>query len=69
MLFRKKIERRCSYCGHSTALSNGQFLCAKRGVRNEDDCCLRFRYDPCKRIPPRSKAIDFTQYEKDDFSL
>lgn len=69
MLFRKKIERRCSYCIHSTRLDEDQMLCAKKGIRTPEGKCFRFRYDPCKRIPVKAKALDFSKYDQEDFSL
>jgi len=69
MLFRKKIERSCVYCLSGTPLENGQILCAKKGVRGPEETCRRFKYDPCKRIPPKAKALDFSKYENEDFSL
>ena len=69
MLFRKKIPRSCAYCAHGVKLEDGQILCTKKGIRSEDQKCFRFRYDPCKRIPPKAKALDFSRYDKEDFSL
>lgn len=69
MLFRKKIERSCMYCGFGVMLENGQILCSKKGLRCVDDSCRKFLYDPCKRIPPKAKALDFQKYEQEDFSL
>lgn len=69
MLFRKKIERCCSYCAHGVQLDDGQVLCCKKGLKTIDDGCHRFRYDPCKRVPARTKAMDFSKYDKEDFSL
>ena len=69
MLFRKKMPRSCAYCIHGTRLEDGQILCAKKGVRSDQDKCLRFRYDPCKRIPVKMKPLDFSKYETEDFSL
>ena len=69
MLFRKKIQRSCSYCTHGVRLEDGSILCAKKGLKTEDDKCLRFRYDPCKRIPIKAKALDFSKYDKQDYSL
>lgn len=69
MLFRKKIKRACSYCTYGTLLEDGMVLCMKKGVRSEESKCRRFRYDPCKRIPLKAKALDFSKYSKDDFSL
>lgn len=69
MLFRKKIERSCAYCVHGTVLEEGTILCAKKGLRGMCDKCWKFRYDPCKRIPPKVKALDLSRYDQDDFSL
>lgn len=69
MLFRKKIQRSCSYCIHGVQLEEGQILCSKQGIRTADDKCRRFRYDPCKRIPTKAKALDFSRYQTEDFSL
>ncbi len=69
MLFRKKIQRNCGYCIHSTRLDEEQMLCAKKGLTSPEGKCLRFRYDPCKRIPVKAKALDFSKYDQEDYSL
>lgn len=69
MLFRKKIERSCAYCLYGAKLDDEQILCAKKGLRSVEDQCRRFKYDPCKRIPAKAKAMDFTKYDEEDFSL
>ena len=69
MLFRKKMERSCSYCLHGAYLENGKILCAKKGMKTVEDQCRRFKYDPCKRISPKARALDFSKYEKEDYSL
>lgn len=69
MLFRKKIPRSCLYCTYSTKLSEDQMLCTKCGVVSVYYHCRKFSYDPFKRVPSRPKALDFSKYEKDDFSL
>ena len=69
MLFRKRIPRSCQYCAFSAELDKEQMLCTKRGVVSIYSQCRKFRYAPCKRIPLKAKALDFKQYEKDDFSL
>ena len=69
MLFRKKIEKSCDYCTHGTTVAGGQVLCVKRGLTANVAKCRKFSYDPCKRIPCKPKAIDFTQYKEEDFSL
>lgn len=69
MLFRKKIEKSCIYCIHGTKLNDDSFLCAKRGIRLDSNGCVRFKYDPFKRIPARAKAMDFSKFDQEDFSL
>lgn len=69
MLFRKKIERSCSYCQHGTAMNDGQILCAKKGIVVPEYSCRKFVYNPCKRIPPKMKALDVDKYDETDFSL
>ena len=69
MLFRKKIERSCSYCQHGANFSDDQILCTKRGVVSALNSCKHFCYNPCKRIPPKMKALDFDKYKDTDFSL
>lgn len=69
MLFRKKIEPSCAYCRCGARLEDDQILCAKKGLKTVDDKCWRFRYDPCKRVPAKAKALDFSKYEEMDFSL
>ena len=69
MLFRKKIERSCSYCIFGAKLEDGQILCIKRGLRQAEDSCRKFKYDPCKRIPGKPKALDFSRYDGEDYSL
>ncbi len=69
MLFRKKITRSCSYCQRAVQLDENTVLCSKKGIRPLDGKCLRFRYDPCKRVPAKPKALDFSKYDSEDFSL
>jgi hypothetical protein len=69
MLFRKKIEQSCLYCRYSTKLSEDLMLCAKKGIVAVCDDCRKFRYDPFRRVPAKPKALDFSKYDEDDFSL
>lgn len=69
MLFRKKIEKSCNYCTHGTKLNDDSILCSKYGIKMDTNGCMFFKYDPCKRIPVRAKAMDFSKYDQEDFSL
>lgn len=69
MLFRKKILRSCSYCVYGTKIDDEQVLCSKKGLVAITGKCRKFAYDPCKRIPPKAKALDFSKYDENDYSL
>lgn len=69
MLFRKKLPRECIYCAYATRLNDDEVLCMKRGIRSISKACRKFRYDPCKRVPVKAKAPDFTEYKNEDFIL
>jgi hypothetical protein len=69
MLFRKKIEKSCTYCRYGTILDDGMTLCVKRGVVSPERKCRKFSYDPLKRVPVKPKALDFEKYTDEDFSL
>lgn len=69
MLFRKKMEKSCTYCRFGTMLEEDIVLCIKRGVVSVGHKCRKFEYDPIKRIPSKPKALDFEKYDTEDFSL
>lgn len=69
MLFRKKIQRSCCYCTYGTKIDDEQVLCIKKGVVSTQGKCGKFEYDPCKRIPAKAKALDFSKYNEQDYSL
>ena len=69
MLFRKKISPDCSYCQFGTKLDNCMFLCSKKGPVSPVEKCICFRYDPFKRIPVKVKALDFSKYDREDYTL
>ena len=69
MLFRKRIEKSCSYCQYGTSLGDGLTLCIKRGVVSSDRKCRKFVYDPINRVPVKPKTLDFTKYNEEDYKL
>lgn len=69
MLFRKDIPKDCSYCQHMNRSEDGAMRCTRGGTVNEDEGCRQFRYDPTRRKPKKAKAMDFSRYDEDDFSL
>jgi len=69
MLFRKKIDRYCTYCKFSGRINDEQVICQKCGIVPNSHHCRRFRYDPLKRVPHKAKSQDFSKYDEKDFSL
>ncbi|BDF68539.1 hypothetical protein AAEU42_07025 [Pseudoflavonifractor phocaeensis] len=69
MLFQKKIEPRCTYCAKGAPLTDGQILCARRGVVAAGGSCSGFRYDPLKRTPPKPATLDTSRLKDEDFRL
>ncbi len=69
MLFRKKIDRYCTYCAFAGKINEEQVICQKCGIVPASHHCRRFRYDPLKRVPPKQAKHDFSKYENKDFSL
>ena len=69
MLFRKNIARSCAYCRFGTHLNECDILCIKKGNVTSEKSCLKFSYDPCKRVPPQAKASDFSKYNDEDYTL
>lgn len=69
MLFRKKIPRSCTYCAFGTMVSDEEVLCTKRGIVSVCHHCRKFKYEPCKRVPPKASAVNFSKYNDTDFTL
>lgn len=69
MIFRKKVIKSCSYCQNGTCINDEEILCKKRGIVSKDGKCLKFCYDPCKRVPMKAKVPDFSKYDQENFNL
>ena len=69
MLFRKKIDKFCSYCAYAGKIDDGTYLCSKKGIVRSSHHCRKFKYDPLKRVPPRMNPKDFAECDEMDFSL
>ena len=67
MLFRKKIDRYCTYCQFAGKIDDETMVCQFCGIVPSDHRCRRFRYDPLRRIPGRPAAPKHT-YDDADFS-
>lgn len=69
MLFRKKIDRYCTYCKFAGKINDEQVICQKCGIVPASHKCRRFRYDPLKRVPPKTTPHNFSKYDEKDYSL
>ena len=69
MLFRKRIQKSCSYCQYGTKLGDEEVLCIKKGIVSCESKCRKVTYDPCKRVPVKAKALDFEKDKDEDYSL
>ncbi len=69
MLFRKKMEPRCAYCGKGIKLNDSQILCRKQGVVSASHKCGSFSYDPLRREPPVPAAVRTDRLKEEDFAL
>lgn len=69
MLFRKDVPHCCDLCANGIKLEENSYLCTKRGNTEYRESCRRFTYDPCKRTPSKKKAMDFSQFDENDYSL
>ena len=69
MLFTKKIEPRCAYCGRGTSLDEEKVICAKKGVVSAGEHCRAFYYDPLRRVPPKPASLELANLKDEDFIL
>ena len=65
MLFRKKIDRYCTYCQFAGKIDDETMVCQFCGIVPSDHRCRRFRYDPLRRIPGRPAAPKHTHDDAD----
>ena len=69
MLFRKTQQKMCAYCKYCSNIDEAFLLCVKRGIVSPNNSCLKFSYDPLKRIPPKKLAVERAKFNEDDFNL
>ncbi len=66
--FNKELVPKCGYCANGRLLSGGkEVFCIKKGLKESDESCRGFKYDPLKRVP---NTKDFGRdYKPEDFKL
>lgn len=66
--FEKKLEKYCIYCVHGKHLEyTDEVFCTKKGFVDKFGKCVRYKYDPLKRVP-NSGAVT-SGFTADDFKL
>lgn len=66
--FDKKLPHSCEYCVHGErSVYAKEILCKKRGVTEYRDSCRKYKYNPLKRDPIKTKIGD--NYSPEDFKL
>lgn len=67
-LFGERIPPSCKYCALGCLTGGGKtVLCTKRGIKQPDEKCRHFSYDPLSRVPKRPKPLE--KFDQEDFSL
>lgn len=68
-LFNTKDQiKRCDTCLYGEkAQDNMSIFCQKKGLKEPDDFCRKYKYDPLKRVP--LKLVIDTDYSPEDFML
>ena len=67
-LYGKNIPPQCEYCMIGEASSDGEVVfCAKKGIVPNSYSCRKFKYDPLRRKPKVSPALE--EYSMEDFML
>ena len=69
MLFRRKIDRYCTYCQFAGKMDGEHMICQKYGVVPVEHHCRKFRYDPLKRVPSRPSVKPLANLDEKDYSL
>ena len=69
MLFRRKINRYCTYCQFAGKMDGEHMICQKYGVVPVEHHCRKFRYDPLKRVPARPQSAPLAQHDPEEFKL
>lgn len=64
--FGKNIPPSCKYCEFGESRTDGIF-CEKKNQIVEDKKCMRYRYDPLKRIPDIPPELP--DYSEEDFKI
>lgn len=64
----KNYPKVCANCAYGTMTNDMQsVLCMKKGVKEPNESCRKYKYDPLKRVP--QKITFFSDYSPEDFML
>lgn len=64
----KDYPKKCENCTHGSITDDKlSVLCLKKGVKEPNDCCKSYKYDPLKRVP--QKIVFKSDFNPEDFML
>ena len=68
LTFNKKQEKYCMYCRFGQYLEySDEVFCSKKGFVNKFGKCLKYKYDPLKRVPITNDIK--SDFKKEDFEI
>ncbi len=60
----------CRYCEKGVNIPvDRKTMCKVRGIVEQDFVCPKFSFDPFKMQVKRQRGMDFSVYEKEDYSI
>ena len=68
LLNSKEYPKDCEYCVYGRLSPKGDtILCEKKGIIPIGDTCIKYKYDPLKRVPKKKLRVESA--DPDDFKL
>ena len=60
----------CQYCKYGVNIPvDRKTMCPAEGIMPQEAICSRFVFDPFKMHIKRHRGIDFSKFEKEDYSI
>ena len=68
LTFNKKQEKYCMHCIYGQYLEySDEVFCSKKGFVEKFNKCIKYKYDPLKRIPTTNDIK--SNFKKEDFEI
>lgn len=66
--FNKKQEKYCLNCTYGKFLEyTDEVFCVKKGFKSKFEKCMKYKYDPLKRVP--ESRLSKQEFKEEDFKL